>query len=345
MPAHRRTGLVNVKSRKSSRRDDARPRPAPRPRRARPGSRGRPSARCRTRTPPGARAPPGLRDVSNAHRVHRVVGLAAEEELLGEDAADVVERRRSRQSRTRRSSRGPRRDRSGTASARRDGRCDRSRSVGTVLADQLARAARGRGWPGRSARWRRGCASRSGREMSAYSVRGPGDAALVEREPQVGEAHRDTPPKNSDRADGLAAGREVPDVVGDVVGRRRAAAVPDAGGVEGRRHAELGAAPPQRVVVVLGVEAERVDPAAPPGRPRGPATMRSDQSRRTAPPAARARPPRTRAPRSPRRACSDGMTATGSKPIASTSAYTPRSSGCRPGRCHAAARRRRAPSG
>src|SRR5262245_22214010 len=93
---------------------------------------------------------------------------------------------------------------------------------------------------------------------------GPGDAALEEGEAQAREAPRDT--AQEERLAGrLAGGREVAGVVVDEARERAPRAPALRTGMEGRRDAELGAARPDRVVVAVAVEAERVDPG---GEPR-----------------------------------------------------------------------------
>ena len=71
-----------------------------------------------------------------------------------------------------------------------------------------------------------------------------------------------TPPKTSDRQVPSIGGGEVADLVVGVVDGRHAGSPALAAGVEGRCHAELLAAPPDRVVVVERVVTEGVDPPA-----------------------------------------------------------------------------------
>ena len=97
-------------------------------------------------------------------------------------------------------------------------------------------------------------------EQVGVEARRPGDTALEEREPQLGEpvgnAGEEQRPGHR-----LARGREHADVVPDVARGRRPAPPARRGGVEGRGDAELDAPLPDRVVVVRAVGAERVDPA------------------------------------------------------------------------------------
>jgi len=86
----------------------------------------------------------------------------------------------------------------------------------------------------------------------------PADAALEERKAQVGEAPGHA--AEEQRLGDVVAGRgEVTDVVEGEVGRAVALAIGAAAGMEGRRDAELAALLPQRVVVVLAVEAELIE--------------------------------------------------------------------------------------
>src|SRR6185503_543485 len=83
----------------------------------------------------------------------------------------------------------------------------------------------------------------------------PADTALEEREAQIGEApgHATEEQRLGDIVAGIG---EVTDVVEGEVGRAVALAIGAAAGMEGRRDTELAALLPQRVVVVVAVEAE-----------------------------------------------------------------------------------------
>src|ERR1700722_14135546 len=88
----------------------------------------------------------------------------------------------------------------------------------------------------------------------------PGDAGLLEGERQLRKAHRHAP-EHQRAARSLLGGGEIPDLVVGVVDRGHPGAPSLATGVKGWGHAELLAAPPDRVIVVEGVVADRVDPA------------------------------------------------------------------------------------
>ena len=176
-------------------------------------------------------------------RVHRVVGLAAEEELPREELAhvlggvdrpsaanssssrrrlvriDVQQRRPERVVRVAPRSRAARRYSS--KSSRSSGAVDAAR----VVAARRVRALRFSKWP----------------IEVGVEVDRPADAALEEREAKLGEAARDAA-ENERAADRLAGRREVADVVVHVVDGRAAAAPAHAARVEGRRDAELDAA-------------------------------------------------------------------------------------------------------
>src|SRR5262249_27238515 len=86
----------------------------------------------------------------------------------------------------------------------------------------------------------------------------PADAALEEREAQIGEAPGHA--AEEQRLGDVVAGRgEVTDVVEGEVRRAVALAIGAAAGMEGRRDAELAALLPERVVVVFAVEAELIE--------------------------------------------------------------------------------------
>ena len=70
---------------------------------------------------------------------------------------------------------------------------------------------------------------------------------------------RVTPPRNKRLRDVMPGRGEMADMVEGEVGRAVALAVAAAAGMEGRRDAELAAFLPQRVVIVLAVEAELVE--------------------------------------------------------------------------------------
>ena len=88
---------------------------------------------------------------------------------------------------------------------------------------------------------------------------GPPHAAFEEGEPEIGKATRH-PAEEQCLAHGIAGGGEVADVVVGEVRWRQARALPAEAGVKRRRDAELRALRPERIVVVLAVEAERVVP-------------------------------------------------------------------------------------
>ena len=198
-------------------------------------------------------------------RVQRVVGLAAEVELAGEDVDDLV------------GIGDPRLGEVVDPVARSAGSPQRLRA----LLDAILVATRaGRRRTRRGARraidveargvehlHRVGVALLVVAEQVGVELRRPGHATFQEREVQLGEAPGH-PAHHQRAARRLLGGGEVAQVVVDVVLRRHPAApaVPDA--VERGRHAELHAARPQRVVVVEAVVAERVDPraAVPSGR-------------------------------------------------------------------------------
>src|SRR4029077_5981201 len=86
----------------------------------------------------------------------------------------------------------------------------------------------------------------------------PADAALEEREAQIGEAPGHA--AEEERLGDVVAGRgEVTDVVEGEVRRAVALAVGAAASMEGRPDAELAALLPQRVVVVVAVEAGLIE--------------------------------------------------------------------------------------
>src|SRR4029077_12176266 len=86
----------------------------------------------------------------------------------------------------------------------------------------------------------------------------PAHAALEEREAQIGEAPGHA--AEEQRLGDVVAGRgEVTDVVEGEVGRAVALAIGAAAGMEGRGDAELAALLPERVVVVVAVDAELVE--------------------------------------------------------------------------------------
>src|SRR2546430_11288713 len=86
----------------------------------------------------------------------------------------------------------------------------------------------------------------------------PADAALEEREAQVGEAPGHA--AEEQRLGDVVAGRgEVTDVIEGEVGRAVALAIGAAAGMEGRRDAELAAFLPHRIVVVVAVESQLIE--------------------------------------------------------------------------------------
>ena len=129
-----------------------------------------------------------------------------------------------------------------------------------VLLEQLGELRRGRGARGCSARPRRGCASPSGRRGWRRARRPTRRRPPGTRTAACGNRWG-TPPRNSDSAMQLTGDGEHADVVEHVVAHRRADRPPHRRGVERRRHAEVDAPLPHRVVVVERVEPERVEPA------------------------------------------------------------------------------------
>ena len=110
-------------------------------------------------------------------------------------------------------------------------------------------------------------------EQVRVELRGPGDAALEEREAQVGEPARHATHHERTAHRFLRRG-EVPEVVVHVVRRRHPGSPPVADAVERRADAEHLTGCPHRVVVVLALVSERVDPRA--RRRLGPAGARDD---------------------------------------------------------------------
>ena len=95
-------------------------------------------------------------------------------------------------------------------------------------------------------------------DQVAEQLAAPADAALEEREAQVGEAPGHA--AEEQRLGDVVAGRgEVTDMVEGEVRRAVALAIGAAAGMEGRRDAELAAFLPQRVVIVFAVEAELIE--------------------------------------------------------------------------------------
>src|SRR5262249_59853482 len=86
----------------------------------------------------------------------------------------------------------------------------------------------------------------------------PADAALEEREAQVGEAPGHAAEEQR-LGDVVARRGEVTDVIEGEVGRTVALAVGAAAGMECRRDAELAALLPQRVIVVFAVESQLIE--------------------------------------------------------------------------------------
>ena len=101
----KRMTFANVKSRKPVRVDEAVLDQLPRLGEHARGCRARPSGRCRRRTSRSSRAPWGSTRRSNASALMRVVGLAAEEELPGEDVDDLLLGRQPGLARSRRTRR------------------------------------------------------------------------------------------------------------------------------------------------------------------------------------------------------------------------------------------------
>ena len=193
----------------------------------------------------------------NAERVQRVVGLASEAELAGEDVDDVVGAGDPRLGEVvdavARFARVPQRlgallDRSCVATERAFG------ELGEQVAGHRDVEARGV-----ERLHRVDVALLVVPEQVGVELGRPGDATFQERQAQLGESPRHSS-HDQRAADRLLRGGEVAEVVVDVVLRRHPAPPPVADAVERRHHAELDAARPQRVVVVEAVVAERVDP-------------------------------------------------------------------------------------
>ena len=132
--------------------------------------------------------------------------------------------------------------------------------------------------------------------------RGPADAAFEEREPQRRETvhHAAEEQRPAQR---FARGRERTDVIRHVTRRRRTRTPAHAGGVEGRRDAEIDEALPQRVVVVRGCR----------GRACRASARRAERRR----PGAAVAPVPCTSPRASR----TSLTASSSTAIASSGAY------------------------
>ena len=86
----------------------------------------------------------------------------------------------------------------------------------------------------------------------------PADPAFEKAEAQIGEAPRHAAEEQG-LGDGMAGGGEMADMVEGEVRRRIAQAEAAAAGVEGRRDLQLAAFLPDRVVIVLAVDAELVE--------------------------------------------------------------------------------------
>src|SRR5262249_44157994 len=95
-------------------------------------------------------------------------------------------------------------------------------------------------------------------DQIAEQLAAPADATLEEGEAQVREAPGQ-PAEKQRLGDVVASVGEVADVVEREVRRAVALAVRAASGMEGRRDAELAALLPERVVVVLAVDAELIE--------------------------------------------------------------------------------------
>src|SRR4029453_7649683 len=96
--------------------------------------------------------------------------------------------------------------------------------------------------------------------QARVEARPPRDTALEERETQRRKAVQHAAQEERTRHR-LAARREHANMVVDIAGRRGVGCPAHRRRVEGRGHAELRAARPDRVVVEQAVDAERVEPA------------------------------------------------------------------------------------
>src|SRR3989442_5080294 len=193
--------------------------------------------------------------LAERHRVHPVVGLAAEVVrrgievdpvlLLGDVAADVVVGRHPAGEEVLL-------ERPAVALVELGG------DVGVaVLVDQLAQQPAIE--PGRvHVRHALGAAPLPVLDQVAEQLAAPADAALEEREAQIGEAPGHA--AEEQRLSDVVTGRgEVADVVESEVGRAVALAIGAAASMEGRRDTKLAALLPERVVVVVAVEAELIE--------------------------------------------------------------------------------------
>ncbi len=234
--------------------------------------------------------------MSKRERVQRVVGLATEVELPGEDVDDLFRIGQLGLGEVVESQRVGRRRRLGlcrvalvpvapVGDATGRERIEQLRALVEIEASGVEHADHG------------GVALLEVAEHVGVELRRPCHATFQEREVDAREppghpTHQQRPARR------LLRGGEVAEVVVDVVRRGDAAAPAVADAVERGGDAELGAACPQRVVVVRAPVAERVDPRA---RAAVGTRRRAGSRRSSPPPSIRACRWRGRAPRPPPR--------------------------------------------